>query len=99
MSHRAHNEPMKLADIQSVRCRQIGLRELAAYLIMSSLLGSVWSTALRAVSMPAPLPPPFSPAPILRHVVYASLLHFGVETADQYGFDKVSDEVLEHNPW
>src|SRR5208282_1552464 len=29
----------------------------------------------------APLPPPFSPAPMLRHVVYASLLHFGVETA------------------
>ena len=32
----------------------------------------------------APLPPPFSPAPMLRHVVYASLLHFGVETADFY---------------
>ena len=31
----------------------------------------------------APLPPPFSPAPMLRHVVYASLLHFGVETADR----------------
>src|SRR5208282_2322458 len=31
----------------------------------------------------APLPPPFSPAPMLRHVVYASLLHFGVETAPQ----------------
>jgi hypothetical protein len=30
----------------------------------------------------APLPPPFSPAPMLRHVVYASLLHFGVETAE-----------------
>ena len=68
---------------------------MAAHRIMGSLLGSVWSTALRAVSMP----PPFSPAPILRHVVYASLLHVGVETADQYGFDKVSDEVLEHNPW
>src|ERR1019366_7985419 len=32
----------------------------------------------------APLPPPFSPAPMLRHVVYASLLHFGVESADIY---------------
>src|ERR1019366_5406029 len=31
----------------------------------------------------APLPPPFSPAPMLRHVVYASLLHFGVETAKE----------------
>src|ERR1019366_7785918 len=31
----------------------------------------------------APLPPPFLPAPMLRHVVYASLLHFGVETAYQ----------------
>src|ERR1019366_1676505 len=30
----------------------------------------------------APLPPPFLPAPMLRHVVYASLLHFGVETAN-----------------
>ena len=49
MSHRVHNEPMKLAAIQSVRCRQIGLRELAAHRVMSSLLGSVWSTALRAV--------------------------------------------------
>ena len=29
----------------------------------------------------APLPPPFSPAPMLRQVIYASLLHFGVETA------------------
>src|ERR1019366_3938388 len=29
----------------------------------------------------APLPPPFSSAPMLRHVVYASLLHFEVETA------------------
>jgi hypothetical protein len=29
----------------------------------------------------APLPPPFSPAPMLHHVVYASLLHFGVESA------------------
>jgi hypothetical protein len=27
------------------------------------------------------LPPPFSSAPMLRHVVYASLLHFEVETA------------------
>ena len=27
----------------------------------------------------APLPPPFSPAPMLHHVAYASLLHFGVE--------------------
>jgi len=27
------------------------------------------------------LAPPFSPASMLRHVVYASLLHFGVETA------------------
>jgi hypothetical protein len=33
----------------------------------------------------APLPPPFSPAPMLRHVVYASLLHFGVETAVVFG--------------
>src|ERR1019366_3150879 len=33
----------------------------------------------------APLPPPFSPAPMLRHVVYASLLHFGVETALEIG--------------
>ena len=32
---------------------------------------------------PLPLPPPFSPAPMLRHVVYASLLHFGVESAVQ----------------
>jgi hypothetical protein len=31
----------------------------------------------------APLPPPFFPAPMLRHVVYASLLHFGVETAKE----------------
>jgi len=29
------------------------------------------------------LPPPFSPAPMLHHVVYASLLHFGVESAVQ----------------
>src|SRR5665811_647498 len=28
-----------------------------------------------------PCPRPFCPAPMLRHVVYASLLHFGVETA------------------
>src|ERR1019366_2845857 len=31
----------------------------------------------------APLPPPFSSAPMLRHVVYASLLHFEVETAGE----------------
>jgi len=31
----------------------------------------------------APLTPSFSPAPMLRHVVHASLLHFGVETADE----------------
>jgi hypothetical protein len=31
-----------------------------------------------------PLPPLFSPAPMLRHVVYASLLHFGVETAMKF---------------
>src|ERR1019366_10413389 len=32
----------------------------------------------------APLPPPLSPAPMLRHVVYASLLHFGVESAAHF---------------
>src|SRR5208337_2442383 len=31
-----------------------------------------------------PLPPPFSPAPMLHHVVYASLLHFGVESANDF---------------
>ena len=29
-----------------------------------------------------PCPRPFSPAPMLHHVVYASLLHFGVESAE-----------------
>jgi hypothetical protein len=63
MSHLVHKEPMKLAAIQSVRCRQIGLRELAAHRLMSSLLGSVWSTALRAVSMPATGRPSGSSSP------------------------------------
>ena len=56
---------MKLAAIQSVRCRQIGLRELAAHRIMSSLLGSVWSTALRGLDAgalaPALFPSPYTP--------------------------------------
>ncbi len=63
MSHLVHNEPLKLAAIQSVHCRQIGSRELDAHRVMSSLLGSVWSTALRAVSMPATGRPAGSSSP------------------------------------
>ena len=42
----------------------------------------------------APLPPPFSPAPMLRHVVYASLLHFGgrkvrFKTKPQIALDQI----------
>src|SRR5208282_1439829 len=48
----------------------------------------------------APLPPPFSPAPMLHHVVYASLLHFGVETADDYLFNYRPALVEDaKNPW
>jgi hypothetical protein len=46
----------------------------------------------------APLPPPFLPAPMLRHVVYASLLHFGVETAEQnnlYFREKGNEEAAD----
>src|ERR1019366_7429325 len=43
----------------------------------------------------APLPPPFSSAPMLRHVVYASLLHFEVETAvsKAYRFKRLAGSI------